>query len=174
MTQENINARAAAIRLLVLDVDGVLTDGRLYFTAHGEETKCFHVRDGAGIVQLLRAGVQVAVISGRDSPAVTRRMSELGVTFVRQGVNDKLTVLQELLRVLNLEPNVIACMGDDSADVPILQIAHLSISVPDAHASAKAYAHMVTQTAGGLGAVREVCDLILAARATGRQNAGAA
>jgi 3-deoxy-D-manno-octulosonate 8-phosphate phosphatase (KDO 8-P phosphatase) len=161
----SLTARAAAIRLLVLDVDGVLTDGRLYFTAHGEEMKCFHVRDGAGIVQLLRAGVQIAIISGRDSPAVTRRMSELGVTYVRQGISDKLTVLTELLRVLNLEPNAIACMGDDSADVPIMQVARLAITVPDAHASAKACAHIVTQTPGGLGAVREACDLILAARA---------
>jgi 3-deoxy-D-manno-octulosonate 8-phosphate phosphatase (KDO 8-P phosphatase) len=159
-----IRARAADIRLLVLDVDGVLTDGRLYFTAQGEEMKCFHVRDGAGIVQLLRAGVQVAIISGRDSPAVTRRMSELGVTYVRQGISDKLAVLTELLRVLNLEPSVIACMGDDSADVPIMQVARLAISVPDAHANAKACAHIVTQTPGGLGAVREACDLILAAR----------
>jgi 3-deoxy-D-manno-octulosonate 8-phosphate phosphatase (KDO 8-P phosphatase) len=168
-----VKARAADIRLLVLDVDGVLTDGRLYYTALGEEMKCFHVRDGAGIVQLLRAGVQVAVISGRDSPAVERRMTELGVTYIRQGVHDKLTVLNELLRVLNLEANAIACMGDDSADVPILQVARLAISVPDAHASAKACAHFVTQTAGGLGAVREACDLILGARAPTANRAGA-
>jgi 3-deoxy-D-manno-octulosonate 8-phosphate phosphatase (KDO 8-P phosphatase) len=171
---KSLNARAAAIRLLVLDVDGVLTDGRLYFTAHGEEMKCFHVRDGAGIVQLLRAGVQVAVISGRDSPAVTRRMSELGVTTIRQGVSDKLAVLQELLDILKLDPNAIACMGDDSADVPIMQIAQLSITVPDAHSSAKECAHVVTQASGGLGAVREACDLILAARAPVRKKAGAA
>jgi 3-deoxy-D-manno-octulosonate 8-phosphate phosphatase (KDO 8-P phosphatase) len=162
---KSLTARAAAIRLLVLDVDGVLTDGRLYFTAHGEEMKCFHVRDGSGIVQLLRSGVQVAVISGRDSPAVTRRMTELGVTYIRQGVNDKLTVLHELLSILNLDPKVVACMGDDSADVPIMQIAQLSIAVPEAHASAKECAHFVTQTPGGKGAVREACDLILAARA---------
>jgi 3-deoxy-D-manno-octulosonate 8-phosphate phosphatase (KDO 8-P phosphatase) len=171
---KSITARAAAIRLLVLDVDGVLTDGRLYFTAHGEEMKCFHVRDGSGIVQLLRAGVQVAVISGRDSPAVTRRMSELGVTYIRQGVNDKLAMLHELLGILNLESKVIACMGDDSADVPIMQIAQLSITVPEAHASVKECAHVITQAAGGLGAVREACDLILAARAPALKKAGAA
>jgi 3-deoxy-D-manno-octulosonate 8-phosphate phosphatase (KDO 8-P phosphatase) len=101
-------------------------------------------------------------------------MSELGVTYVRQGINDKLTVLQELLGILNLERSATACMGDDSADVPILQIARLSITVPDAHASAKDCAHLVTQAAGGMGAVREVCDLILSARASGRQNAGTA
>lgn len=159
-----IGARAADIRLLVLDVDGVLTDGRLYFTARGEEMKCFHVLDGAGIVQLLHAGVQVAVISGRNSPAVERRMTELGVTFVRQGVDDKLTVLHQLLDMLNLGPQAVACMGDDSADAPIMQIARLAIAVPGAHASAKACAHMVTQAAGGQGAVREVCDLLLQAR----------
>jgi 3-deoxy-D-manno-octulosonate 8-phosphate phosphatase (KDO 8-P phosphatase) len=162
-----LQARAAAVRLLVLDVDGVLTDGRLYFTARGEEMKCFHVRDGAGIVQLLRAGVQVAIISGRDSPAVERRMAELGVTYVRQGVNDKLAALTELLAVLNLESNTIACMGDDSADVPILRAAHLAIAVADAHSSAKSCAHIVTQASGGLGAVREACDLILASRQGG-------
>ena len=89
--------RANDVRLLVLDVDGVLTDGRLYFSARGEELKCFHVRDGAGIVQVLRAGLQVAVISGRQSRAVERRMSELGVTWIRQGVQDKLAALRELL-----------------------------------------------------------------------------
>jgi 3-deoxy-D-manno-octulosonate 8-phosphate phosphatase (KDO 8-P phosphatase) len=156
--------RAADIRLLVLDVDGILTDGRLYFSSQGEDLKCFHVRDGAGIVQLLRAGVQVAIISGRDSPSVTRRMSELGVTYIRQGVNDKLAVLNELLRILNMETHVVACMGDDSADVPILKIARLSISVPDAHASAKEFAHFITQSNGGQGAVREACDLILNSR----------
>jgi 3-deoxy-D-manno-octulosonate 8-phosphate phosphatase (KDO 8-P phosphatase) len=159
-----IGARAADIRLLVLDVDGVLTDGRLYFTARGEEMKCFHVRDGAGIVQLLRAGIQVAVISGRNSPAVERRMTELGVTFVRQGIDDKLTALQQLLDILNLGPQAVACMGDDSADIPIMQTARLAITVPDAHASAKACAHVITQASGGQGAVREACDLLLQAR----------
>jgi 3-deoxy-D-manno-octulosonate 8-phosphate phosphatase (KDO 8-P phosphatase) len=172
-TATSVHARAADIRLLVLDVDGVLTDGRLYFTARGEETKCFHVRDGAGIVQLLRAGVQVAIISGRDSPAVERRMTELGVTYIRQGIGDKLVALNELLRVLNLEVGSVACMGDDSADVPILQVARLAISVPDAHASAKACAHIVTQNAGGTGAVREACDLILDARASIRRGSTA-
>jgi 3-deoxy-D-manno-octulosonate 8-phosphate phosphatase (KDO 8-P phosphatase) len=160
----DIIARAAAIRLLVLDVDGILTDGRLYFTSHGEETKCFHVRDGAGIVQLLRGGVQVAIISGRDSAAVTRRMTELGVTYVRQGVTDKLAVLNELLGVLNLEASVTCCMGDDSADIAVMKLARLAISVPDAHHSAKSCAHFITELPGGQGAVREACDLILAAR----------
>jgi 3-deoxy-D-manno-octulosonate 8-phosphate phosphatase (KDO 8-P phosphatase) len=162
-----IGARAADVRLLVLDVDGVLTDGRLYFTERGEEMKCFHVRDGAGIVHLLRAGVQVAIISGRNSPAVEKRATELGITYVRQGVSDKLAALRELLARLNLTADSVACMGDDNADLPIMKIARLAISVADAHADAKACAHFVTMATGGRGAVREACDLMLAAHRTG-------
>jgi 3-deoxy-D-manno-octulosonate 8-phosphate phosphatase (KDO 8-P phosphatase) len=153
--------RANDIRLLVLDVDGVLTDGRLYFSSRGEELKCFHVRDGSGIVQLLRAGLQIAVISGRNSKAVERRMSELGVTWIRQGVEDKLTALRELLDILGLGPQAVASMGDDSADLPIFEAARLAIAVADAHRTVKSRAHFITQAPGGQGAVREVCDLIL-------------
>jgi 3-deoxy-D-manno-octulosonate 8-phosphate phosphatase (KDO 8-P phosphatase) len=153
--------RANDIRLLVLDVDGVLTDGRLYFTARGEEMKCFHVRDGAGIVRLLRAGVQVAVISGRSSRAVERRMSELGVTWVRQGMEDKDAALRELLDILGLTVQSVACMGDDLADLPLFEVARLAVTVADAHPSVKSRAHFITQASGGQGAVREVCDLIM-------------
>jgi 3-deoxy-D-manno-octulosonate 8-phosphate phosphatase (KDO 8-P phosphatase) len=149
------------IRLLVLDVDGVLTDGRLYFSSRGEEMKCFHVRDGAGIVHLLRAGIQIAVISGRQSKAVERRMSELGVTWIRQGVEDKITALRELLDILGLGPQAVASMGDDVADLPIFEVARLAIAVADAHRIVKSRAHFITQAQGGQGAVREVCDLIL-------------
>ena len=153
--------RANDIRLLVLDVDGVLTDGRLYFSSRGEELKCFHVRDGAGIVHLLRAGIQIAIISGRQSKAVDRRMSELGVTWIRQGVDDKLSALRELLDILGLGPQAVASMGDDVADLPIFEVARLAIAVADAHRSVKSRAHFITQSLGGQGAVREVCDLIL-------------
>ncbi len=153
--------RANDIRLLVLDVDGVLTDGRLYFTARGEEMKCFHVRDGAGIVRLLRAGVQVAVISGRSSRAVERRMSELGVTWVRQGIEDKQAALRELLDILGLTVQSVACMGDDLADLPLFEVARLALTVADAHPSVRSRAHFITQASGGQGAVREVCDLIM-------------
>ena len=153
--------RANDIRLLVLDVDGVLTDGRLYFSNRGEEQKCFHVRDGAGIVQLLKAGVQVAVISGRNSKAVERRMVELGVTWVRQGIHDKLAALRELLDILALGPQAVASVGDDTPDLPIFGVARLAIAVADAHPSVKSQAHFITQANGGQGAVREVCDLIL-------------
>jgi 3-deoxy-D-manno-octulosonate 8-phosphate phosphatase (KDO 8-P phosphatase) len=156
-------SRAAAIRLLVLDVDGVLTDGRLYFSAAGETMKTFHVRDGAGIAQLLRAGIEVAVISGRNSLAVDARMAELGVRWVRQKVSDKLAVLRELLTELRLTNETVACMGDDSPDIPILQIAGLAATVADAHPSVQACAHFVTAARGGQGAVREVCDLLLQA-----------
>lgn len=153
--------RANDIRLLVLDVDGVLTDGRLYFTAKGEEMKCFHVRDGAGVVQLLRAGLQVAVISGRNSRAVEKRMSELGVTWVRQGVEDKLAALRELLDILALGPQAVASMGDDIADLPLFDVARLAAATADAHPSVRSRAHFVSQAPGGQGAVRELCDLIL-------------
>jgi 3-deoxy-D-manno-octulosonate 8-phosphate phosphatase (KDO 8-P phosphatase) len=166
----DVLTRAAAVRLLVLDVDGVLTDGRLYFNAHGEELKCFHVRDGAGIVQLKRAGIEIGVISGRNSPMVERRMSELGVTRVRQGVDDKLAVLREWLAELNLNTDAIACIGDDAAEVPLLKVARLAVAVADAHPVARENAHYVTQASGGLGAVRELCDLILKAQSALKAN----
>jgi len=158
---ETLVERANDIRLLVLDVDGVLTDGRLYFSARGEEMKSFHVRDGSGIVQVLKAGLQVAVISGRQSRAVERRMAELGVTWIRQGVADKLAALRELLDILGLGPQAVACIGDDSADLPLFETARLAVAVADAHPSVKAQAHFITQALGGQGAVREICDLIL-------------
>lgn len=161
---DSLLERASDIRLLILDVDGVLTDGRLYFSARGEELKVFHVRDGAGIVQLVRAGIQVGVISGRDSKAVERRMAELGVTWVRQGVSDKRAALHELLDILALGPQAVAVIGDDTPDLPMFELARLAVAVADAHPSARALAHHVTQSAGGFGAVREVCDLILAAQ----------
>ncbi len=164
LTATELQKRAASIRLLVLDVDGVLTDGRLYFNAEGEALKAFHVRDGAGIVQLRKAGIQVAIISGRNSKAVNTRMSELGVTLVQQGIHDKQAALQTLLRDLQLEANCIACVGDDTPDIPMLNMAQLAVAVADAHPAAKAAAHYVTHLAGGLGAVREVCDLILQAQ----------
>jgi 3-deoxy-D-manno-octulosonate 8-phosphate phosphatase (KDO 8-P phosphatase) len=161
---EALLQRARRVQLLVLDVDGVLTDGRLYITAHGEETKVFHVRDGSGIVALRRAGVAVAIISGRESAAVNRRAAELGITHVRQGVTDKGAALAQLLRDLRLDDAAFACVGDDTPDVPMLERAGLAVAVADAHASARAVAHWITPSAGGHGAVREVCDLLLTAR----------
>jgi 3-deoxy-D-manno-octulosonate 8-phosphate phosphatase (KDO 8-P phosphatase) len=158
--------RARRVRLLVLDVDGVMTDGRLHITAQGEETKVFHVRDGSGLVAVRRAGIEVAIISGRDCAAVTRRAGELGIRHVRQGVTDKRAALDSLLRELQLGEDALACVGDDTPDVPMLERATLAVAVADAHPTARAVAHWVTPSAGGRGAVREVCDLLLTARAT--------
>jgi len=155
---------ARGIRLLVLDVDGVLTDGRLYISANGEEFKAFHVRDGSGLVALQKAGIVVAVISGRDSAAVRRRAEELGIRHVRQGVGDKAAALDELMRETGVRAEEVACVGDDSPDIPMLRKARLAVAVADSHASAVAAAHWVTTARGGRGAVREVCDLLLKAR----------
>jgi 3-deoxy-D-manno-octulosonate 8-phosphate phosphatase (KDO 8-P phosphatase) len=158
--------RARRVRLLVLDVDGVMTDGRLHITAHGEETKVFHVRDGSGLVAVQRAGIAVAIISGRSSAAVTRRAQELGIRSVQQGVADKRAALDALLQELQLGEDALACVGDDTPDVPMLERATLAVAVADAHPTARAVAHWVTPSAGGHGAVRDVCDLLLTARAS--------
>lgn len=153
---------ASAIRLLVLDVDGVLTDGRLYFGARGEALKAFHVRDGVGLKQLQRAGLEIAVISGRRSPMVAARCRELGVRHVLQGVGDKLAALTRLCARLKLTPAACACVGDDLPDVPLMRVAALSFAVADAHRAARRAADVVTRLPGGRGAVREVCDHLLA------------
>jgi 3-deoxy-D-manno-octulosonate 8-phosphate phosphatase (KDO 8-P phosphatase) len=155
---------AAAIRLLVLDVDGTMTDGRLYFGPRGEVLKVFHVRDGQGIKRLDAAGVQVAVISGRTSKMVTARCRELGVTHVIQGADDKVVAFQELRRRLKVEASESACVGDDSADVPLMKAVKLAFAVADAHRDVLRAAHVVTSLPGGHGAVREVCDYLLEAR----------
>lgn len=162
-----VNERAAGVELAVFDVDGVFTDGRLYYGARGEQLKAFHVRDGHGIKLLLRHGVQVAVISGRRSPAVTQRMRELGIRHVFQGRDDKLPVLKTLLQKLKLGWQQVACVGDDIVDLPLLESAALAIAVADAQSELRAHAHYVTDACGGEGAVREVCDLLLAARNIG-------
>jgi 3-deoxy-D-manno-octulosonate 8-phosphate phosphatase (KDO 8-P phosphatase) len=154
-----------SIRLLVLDVDGVLTDGRLYFGARGEALKAFHVRDGVGLKLLQQAGLTVAVISGRRSRMVAARCRELGVRHVRQGVGDKLAALRQLCARLKLTPAACACVGDDLPDVPLMRAAALSFAVADAHRSARRVADVVTRLRGGQGAVREVCDHLLALKA---------
>ena len=156
---------ARRVRLLALDVDGVLTDGRLYLSAAGEELKVFHVRDGSGLVALQRAGISVAIVSGRDSAAVVRRAAELGIAHVRQGVADKGAELERLLASLGVAPEATACVGDDTPDLPMLRRAGLAVAVADAHPSVLAAARWVTPSPGGRGAVRDVCDLLLSARA---------
>ncbi len=157
-------APLSGIRLLVLDVDGVLTDGRLYFGPEGELCKSFHVRDGHGIRQLLAAGVQVAVISGRQSPATRRRCEELGIAHVHEGVADKAAEFLRLSARLGVAPAECACIGDDVTDVALFARAGLAVAVADAHPGALAAAHRRTRGMGGAGAVREVCDWLLAAR----------
>ncbi|HUN26132.1 MAG TPA: HAD-IIIA family hydrolase [Steroidobacteraceae bacterium] len=152
----------AAIRLLVIDVDGVLTDGRLYFGPRGEVMKAFHVRDGYGIKALAAAGVEVAVISGRRSHAVARRCRELGIRHVIQGAADKLDEFSRLVRRLGLRAAQCACIGDDVPDVPLMRTVGLSFAVADAHPAARRAAHHITARGGGVGAVREVCDRLLA------------
>jgi 3-deoxy-D-manno-octulosonate 8-phosphate phosphatase (KDO 8-P phosphatase) len=157
-------AAAARVRLLVLDVDGVLTDGRLYYGARGEALKVFHVRDGFGIKQLVASGVAVAVISGRRSNMTRRRCRELGVRFLLQGVGDKLAAFRRLAARLDVRSEACACVGDDVPDLPVMQAVGIAFAVADAHPQARRAAHVVTSLPGGRGAVREVCDYLLAAR----------
>lgn len=152
------------VRLLVLDVDGVLTDGRLYYGAKGEQLKVFHVRDGHGIKQVAAAGIDVAIISGRKSTAVTRRARDLGIRSVTQGVTDKLAVLEKLTKARGLSLEHCACIGDDTPDAAVIAAAGIGIAVADAHPDALAAADLVTSLPGGRGAVREVCDWLIAAR----------
>lgn len=159
-----IQTLAARVQLAVFDVDGVFTDGRLYYSAAGEALKTFHARDGHGIKLLLQNGVEVAVISGRESGAVTRRMHDMQVRHLFQGVHDKRRVFDKLLTELSLVPQQTACVGDDLPDLPLMQAAGFAIAVADAQPEIRAHAHYVTAARGGEGAAREVCDLLLAAR----------
>lgn len=156
--------KAKKIRLVIFDVDGVLTDGRLYFTPDGGEMKCFHVHDGLGIKHLLKNNIQVAIISGRKTPQVEKRMQELGVSFIYQNVEDKEPVYKALLEQLNLNDEQVAYVGDDLLDVALIERVGLGISVPNGHDSAKSIADWITNTAGGFGAAREICDFILKAQ----------
>ncbi len=156
--------KLATIRLLVLDVDGVMTDGQLHYDAQGREAKVFHAHDGHGIKQLMRAGVEVAVISGRNSTAVATRMAELGIEHVRLGQEAKSKALAEITAQLGIPPEAVACVGDDEPDLPIMQSAGLSIAVADAQPVVLERADWLTTRGGGRGAVREVCDALIAAQ----------
>ena len=163
-TADSRTDAAARVRLLVLDVDGVLTDGRLYYGARGEALKVFHVRDGLGLKLLAAAGVAAAVISGRRSGMTAKRCRELGVRHLVQGVEDKLAAFQRLRGRLDVPSGECACVGDDLPDVPLMREVGLSFAVADAHPQARGAAHVVTRLTGGNGAVREICDYILEAR----------
>lgn len=157
-------ARARKIALLVLDVDGVLTDGRLVYGPSGEDIKHFHVRDGFALVAARRAGLAVAVISGRASAAVTRRMAELGVDEVHQGVEDKRRCFEDLCARLGVTRAQVAAMGDDIPDLPILGAAGLALAPADGVPEVRRVAHWTSRQPGGRGAVREAVELLLRAR----------
>jgi 3-deoxy-D-manno-octulosonate 8-phosphate phosphatase (KDO 8-P phosphatase) len=156
------------MRLVAFDVDGVFTDGRFYLSNDGVESKSFNTQDGFGIRQLLKAGLEVAVISGRESPAVGVRMNELGVQHVIQGNADKVAAFEALVRQLGISEKETVYVGDDVPDLPLLRRVGVSVAVSNAHGEVKAECDYTTTAAGGFGAVREVCDLILNARLKSR------
>ncbi|HEX5391301.1 MAG TPA: 3-deoxy-D-manno-octulosonate 8-phosphate phosphatase [Burkholderiaceae bacterium] len=155
--------RAQPVKVVFFDVDGVLTDGSLYFTEHGETMKRFHTLDGHGIKLLQRAGITPAVITGRDSPALRLRLKALGVSHARFGTEDKRPAAEAMLAELGLGWTQAAAMGDDWPDLPVLRRCGLACVPPGAQAEVLAVAHHITQAAGGQGAVRECCDLLLVA-----------
>lgn len=163
-----LEARCQEIELILADVDGVLTSGRIIFNNQGIETKQFHIRDGLGIRLWQRAGYRFGLITGRSSHAVKIRAAELGIEIVRQAAEDKLPVAQEILGQLKLEPRQACYIGDDLPDVPLMRLVGLAVAVADACEETRAAAHHVTALPGGLGAVRETIEMIL--KAQGRWN----
>lgn len=166
LSYEEVLKIAAAIRLVVFDVDGVLTDGSITFSDEGSEEKTFHVHDGLGLVMARDAGIEIAIMSSRFSDIVTRRMSELGVKHILQDVADKQAALKDLMSQLGIEPEMTAFVGDDLVDLPAMSLAGLSIAVANARPQVKAMADWLTEAAGGNGGARETCELIL--EATGK------
>jgi len=156
--------RAQQIKLLICDVDGVFSDGRIYLGNDGEELKAFHTKDGYGIKALLNAGISVAIITGRDSAIVERRMRGLGINHIYQGQADKFSVYQQLLTELALAPDQVAYIGDDMVDKVVMDHCGLGIAVNDAHPALLLDCDYQTFIKGGFGAVRESCDLILASQ----------
>lgn len=156
--------RARAIRLLILDVDGVLTDGKLFFDHAGNEMQAFNARDGMGIKALQQCGVEIAILSGRTSAAVTHRMAQLGIEHVYQGQVDKLDAFMQLLKLTAVDAQQVCFVGDDWIDLPVLVRVGLAVSVADAETRVKQQVHWVTQRNGGEGAVREICNLIMTAK----------
>lgn len=160
----NIANKLADIRLVAFDVDGVFTDGRFYLSDDGIESKAFNTQDGFGIRQLIRADIAVAVISGRQSGAVERRMTELGVPHVVQGCADKVAALDEITEALGIAARECAYVGDDIPDLPLLQHVGVPIAVANAVEQVRAVCDYTTTASGGSAAVREVCELVLSAR----------
>jgi 3-deoxy-D-manno-octulosonate 8-phosphate phosphatase (KDO 8-P phosphatase) len=164
MIDKEIIQQAAAVHLAVFDVDGVMTGGELILGPDGAEYKSFHVHDGLGLVMLRNAGIEIAVISSRNSRVVSERMAALGIKHVIQGQQDKASALLSLIELLETEPESIAFVGDDLVDLPAMRIAGLAIAVANARETVREQADWITTARGGEGAVREVCELILDAK----------
>ena len=168
VTSRELRQRARKIKLLLMDVDGVLTDGRIYLVPSPRgglmETKTFNSRDGLGIRLIHKAGIKTGIISGRRSPVVEQRIKELGIHYARQQVLDKLQPYQEILRSARLTDEEVCYMGDDLVDLPLLKRTGLAVAVADAHPLLRRYTHYRTTNLGGMGAVRETIELILAAQ----------
>jgi len=164
LAESTLVEMASRVELLLLDVDGVLTDGRLYFTNSGDEIKSFSTLDGHGIKMLRQGGVETGIITGRTSTLLERRARDLGIELLYQGREDKLAVLDEILAGRAIDRTRVAYAGDDFPDLPVLRAVGLSFSVPAGHPDVRARVHAVTGFAGGAGAVREICDFILKAR----------
>lgn len=160
----SISEKAENIKLLILDVDGVLTDGRIFYTDSGEELKAFDEKDGHGIKLLLRAGIDVAIITGRTSKALEHRAADLGVKMVFQKALNKIEVYEKILSLKNLSDEEVCAVGDDLTDLPMLRRCGLSVAVHDSVAEIKAKVDFVTKNSGGNGSVREICELILKAK----------
>lgn len=156
--------KARQVRLMGFDIDGVMTDGRLYYSPAGDELKAFFTRDGLGLKMLDAAGIKVAIITGRDSPIVLRRAENLGISLVRQGVEDKRAAMAELLRGENLDFDQAGYMGDDVVDLAVMAACAFSATVPDGHREIRQQADYVAAAPAGGGAVREVCELLLQAQ----------
>ncbi len=163
---QDVYQKAQHIRLAIFDVDGVMTDGSLYFTDSGEELKAFNVRDGHGMKMLQESGVRLAIITSRTSRCVELRAGNLGIDLLYQGVPDKLAAFQVVLAQLGLDAAATAYMGDDVIDLPVMRRCGLALTVPEAPAAVKSHAHYVSQSHGGRGAVREACELIMHAQGT--------
>jgi 3-deoxy-D-manno-octulosonate 8-phosphate phosphatase (KDO 8-P phosphatase) len=161
---EALARRCRALRLILSDVDGVLTDGTVWMLPDGREARAFHVRDGLGVALAQQAGLRTGLMSGRASESITRRAEELGMTVVRQGVRDKRTALLEVLAELELEASQVAYIGDDLNDLPVMEAVGLSAAPADAAFAVRAQAFMVTEARGGHGCLREFVEAILRAR----------
>ena len=163
---QEVLERAKKIKVVIFDVDGVLTDGSLYLSDSGEETKAFNSHDGHGMKMLRASGVELAIITGRESRCVELRAKNLGIKHVYQGAENKLQVFEALLAKLRLDAAACAYMGDDVVDLPVMLRCGLSVCVPAAPALVKRHAHYVTRLEGGRGAVREVCEMVMLAQDT--------